>query len=34
MDQLSTKSQSLFEPGKVTNNLPQFPSQKTDQTQK
>ena len=29
MDELSTKSRSLFEPRKVINNLPQFPSQKS-----
>ena len=34
MDELSTKSWGLFEPGKVTNNFPQFPSQKSGQTQK
>ena len=31
MDELSTKSQSLFSPRKFTNKLPQFPSQKSGQ---
>ena len=34
MDELSTKLRSLFYPEKVTNNLLQFPSQKSGQTQK
>ena len=33
MDGLSTKSQSLFQPRKFTNNSPKFPSPKSGQTQ-
>ena len=33
MDELSTRLRSLFQPRKVTTNLPQFLSQKSGQTQ-